>query len=362
MSAEFRGNGSFLKTAKMNSNTSLPIRLSAHKIDLDLGRESDDLQTQSVLSIASEDPPIRYYTNNDDDLPQKKKQSSSDLSLVESLSSKNKTSSHIKNPFNSNVKDKENLDLMKCIQSVEKRSDQSEETKSVNLSTASESYLVHDSPSSINTKYYINYEGKLSLRTKVQPGRALDKFRDFGEKFEIVASVLNELLLKLDNESKTNSIAGKKFLERSLSTFSTTTSHSSKYVSIKDIIVQKQKEKHLQKEQHLQIKSNNGMASLIPKMGSIIRHLGLPITLSRSQPYLDVRAVYERVLSEKDFATGKLLSRDNDLTETEDDYKQPLDKKEVSEEEEEDIVDGPFVSFSSKLFLYRWVLLIYLYK
>lgn len=359
MSADFRENGSFLKTAKMNSNTSLPISISAHKKDLDLGRESDDLRTKSVLSIASEDPSIRYYTHNDDDLPQKKKQSSSDLSLVESLSSKNKTSSHIKNPFNSTVKDEGNLDLMKCIQSVEKRSDQSEETKSVNLSTASESYLVHDSPSSVNTKYYINYDGKLSLRTKVQPGRALDKFRDFGEKFEIVASVLNELLLKLDNESKTNSIAGKKLLERSLSTFSTTTSHSSKYISIKDIIVQKQKEK---KGQHLQIKSNNGMASLIPKMGSIIRHLGLPITLSQSQPYLDVRAVYERVLSERDFATGKLLSRDNDLTETEDDYKQPLDKKEVSEEEEEAIVDGPFVSFSSKLFLYTWVLIIYLYK
>lgn len=349
MSAEFCKNGSFLKTAKMNSSTSLPISITAHKIDLNLGRESDDLQTKSVLSIASEDPSIRYYTQNDDNLAQKKKQSSSDLSLVKSLSSKNKTSSQIINPFNSTVKDEGNLDLMKCIQSVEKRSDQSEETKSVNLSTTSESDLVHDSPSSINTKYYINYEGKLSLRTKVQTGRALDKFRNFGEKFEIVASVINEILLKLDSESKTNSIAGKKLLERSLSTFSTTTSHSSKYVSIKDIIVQKQKEK---KGQQLKIKSNNGMASLIPKMGSIIRHLGLPITLSQSQPYLDVRAVYERVLSERDFATGKLLSRDNDLTETEDDYKQPLDKKEVSEEEEEDIVDGPFVSFSSKLLLY----------
>lgn len=349
MSAEFCENGLFLKTAKLNSNTSLPINISARKIDLGQGRESDELQAKSVLSIASEDPSIRYYTHNDDGLDQHKNPSTLDESPVESLSVENKPSNHIKNAFNSNVKDEGNLELIKHIQSVEKRSDQSEETKSVNLSTTSESYLVHDSPSSINTKYYINYEGKLSLRTKVQSGRALDKFRDIGEKFEIVASVLNEIILKLDTESKTNIIAGKKMLERSVSTFSTTTSHSSKYVSIKDIIVQKQKEK---KGQHLQVKRNSGMVSLIPQMGSIIRHLGLPITLSKSQPYLDVKAVYERVLSEKDFATAKLLCRDDDLTETEDDYKQPLDKKEVSEEDEEDIVDGPFVSLPSKLFLF----------
>lgn len=348
MSAESCENGLFLKTAKLNSNTSLPINISAHNIDLGQGRESDELQAKSVLSIASEDPSIRYYTHNDDGLDQHKKPSKSDESgPVESLSVENKPSNHIKNAFNSNVKDEGDLELN--IQSVEKRSDQSEETKSVNLSTASESYLVHDSPSSVNTKYYINYEGKLSLRTKVQSGRALDKFRDIGEKFEIVASVLNEIILKLDTESKTYSIAGKKMSERSVSTFSTTTSHSSKYVSIKDIIVQKQKEK---KGQHLQVKRNSGMVSLIPQMGSIIRHLGLPITLSKSQPYLDVKAVYERVLSEKDFATAKLLCRDDDLTETEDDYKQPLNKKEVSEEDEEDIVDGPFVSLPSKLFLF----------
>lgn len=342
MSAEFCENGSFLKTAKLNSTTSLPINISAHKINLNLGRESDELQAKSVLSIASGDPSIRFYSHNDDGLAQQK-QSISGQSQVESLHSENKTSNHIKHPFNSTTFKKEgNLVLNKRIQSVEKRSDQSEETKSVNLSTTSESYLVHDSPSSINTKYYINYEGKLSLRTKVQTGRALEKFREIGEKFEIVASVLNELILKLDIESKTNGTAGKKMLERSLSAFSTTTSHSSKYVSIKDIIVQKQKEK---KGQNIKIKSNSGVVSLIPQMDSIIKHLGLPITLSQSQPYLDVRAVYERVLTEKDFATGTLLSRDNDPNETEDDFKHPLDKREVSEEEEDGMVDCPFVSF-----------------
>lgn len=366
MSAEFYENSSFLKTAKLNSNTSLAINISAHNKNLNLDRESDELQAKTALSIVSEDHSMRFYSHNDDGLAQKKKLSTSDQSQLESLSLKNKTTNHIKKPLNSPVSDKENQEFNKLIpiQSVEKKSDQSEEeTKSVNLSTTSESYMVHDSPSSINTKYYINYEGKLSLRTKVQSGRAKDKFREVGEKFEIVASLLNELVLNLDVENKTSSIRGKKMLERSLSTFSTTTSHSSKYVSIKDIIIQKQKEK---KGQNLKIKrQNSGMVSLIPQMDSIIRHLGLPITLCQSQPYLDVRAVYERVLTEKDFATGCKLSRDNDVTaikETEDDYKQPLDKKEVSEEEEEDIVDCPFVSFSIQIRLVLFTCVLFLYK
>lgn len=356
MSAQqFRENeGSFLKTAKSNSNSSLPIGISVSKINVNIGRESDELQVDSdhgALSTVYESPSLRFYSNDDKELGQQIKQSSSEqISQIGSINkSVNKISTnHSKNTYSSTVKHEENPELNKHIDFVDTRSVQSDETNSVNYSTASENYLY--SPSLVDTKYYINYEGKLSLRTKVKTGQVVEKFKEIGKSFKIVSSILNEIIFKLDVENKTRSITEKSLLQTAPSVFPTDTAHSSMYVSIKDII-QKQKEKKRQAED---VKTINGtMECLIPQMSLIVRHLGLPITLSQTQPYLDIRADFERVLTEKDVSTGKLLSSENDPTtgkESECDYKQLLEEKKVLEAEVE-LVDSPFVSFNPTVFL-----------
>lgn len=143
------------------------------------------------------------------------------------------------------------------------------------------------------TKYYINYEGKLAFRkTKSVSG----KFLATDDRIETATYILNMIFSQLDSELDK---IGKRSISPITSPSSTITFHSTKFVPIKERIKSEKKVKLKGKEQAKGIVKpslQNGKNNI----SKIVQYLRLPINVAKPKPFLDSKVDYDLVLSDKD--------------------------------------------------------------
>lgn len=135
------------------------------------------------------------------------------------------------------------------------------------------------------TKYYINYEGKLAFR-KLKSINA--KFLD-DDKVEIVSSILEMIFSKFYSELDKISHHSITPLKSSLPM----AFHSTKFVPIKERIKSERKPKPKRKER-VETYQQNGK-----NISKTVQYLGLPINVAKPKRFLDTKIDYNLVLSEK---------------------------------------------------------------